>query len=267
MIAHKGLNIIFWGKGIAMHKGLGGFGLFIMLSGYLVADQSFEQSQPMNGQEKMALVQGYAQLAASIVQRSYAFFRKEPVTYDLQADVLDHPYKNMLYTSTQAIEKLFDDANLHDNPHAQIKAIITLCRMPVPEWYVKSFYKGMDQLFKSCFDAVGNFKDAANLGDIRLMFREYCRKTPSSWQQVARISPWWCRNKKPYAIYTKYYALTCTDYNEDLLRMIALDPAQNLDYLKYLASKHESMPALKIYHAHVIDIFKDKIDESLSGKQ
>jgi hypothetical protein len=250
-----------------MHKGLGGSVLFMMLSGYLAAGQSVEQSQPMNGQDKIAMIHGCAQLAASIVQKSYGFFVRQPIHYDLQIDVLDHPYKNMLYTSTQAIEKLFEDANLHDNPHAQIKALILLCRMPVPEWYLKNFYKGMDQLFQRCFDDSGNFKDASNLGDIRLMFREYSRKTPSSWQQIARISPWWCRNKKPYAVYTKYYAMSCTDYNEDLLRMIGLDPVQDLAYLKYLVSKHESAPALKIYHAHVVDIFKHTIDESSGSKQ
>ena len=252
---------------MVMYKGLGGSVLLMVFGGYLFADQSGDHSQSMQGAEKIAMIQGYAQLAASIVQKSCSFFTRDARLYDLQTDVLDHPYKKMLYTSTQAIEKLFDQANQHDNPHAQIKALILLCRMPVPEWYLKSFYKGMDQLYKTCFDELGNFKDAANLGDIRLMFREYCRKTPCSWQQVAGIAPWWCRNKKPYAVHTKYYAMTCTDYNEDLLRMIALDPECDLVYLKYLTCKHESVPALKIYRAHVADVFKYNIDESLDGKK
>lgn len=249
-----------------MYKGLGGPVLLVLLGGQLVAGQDNQQSQPMQGPEKIAMIQGCAQLAASIVQKSYSFFSRDARPYDFQADVLDHPYKNMIYTSTKAIEQLFDDANQHDNPHAQIKALIALCRMPVPEWYLKSFYKGMDQLFLTCFDEHGNFHDASNLGDIRLMFREYCKKTPCSWQQVARIAAWWCRNKKPYPVYTKYYAMSCTDHNEDLLRMIALDPQSDLEYLKYLVSKHQSVPALKIYRAHVIDLFKHEIDTSFGDK-
>ena len=244
-----------------MYKGLQRFLFLLLWSGYVVAGQPVDQQQHSNSQDKIAMIHGCAQLAASIVQKSYAFFSKQAVEYNLQTDVLDHPYKNMLYTSTQTIERLFDDANQHDNPHAQIKALILLCRMPVPEWYLRSFYKGMDQLYQTCFDEFGNFKDAANLGDIRLMFKEYCRKTPSSWQNVARMSLWWCRNKKPYAVHTKYYAMTCTEYNEDLLRMIALDPMQELVYLKYLVGKRESAPALKIYHAHVVDVFKHHVDE------
>ncbi len=119
----------------------------------------------------------------------------------------------------------------------------------------------MDQLYVTCFDEQGNFKDAGNLGDIRQMFREYCKKTPASWQQIAHIALWWCKNKKPYAVHTKYYAITCTEHNEDLLRMIALDPQSDLDYLKYLVSKHNSAPALKIYKAHVTDLFKHYIHQ------
>ena len=228
--------------------------VLLVSGGYLFAGSSIDQADIMaQRQEKIAMVQGYAQLAASIVQRSYNFFtRNEQVPYDFQADVLDVPYKNMLYTSTQAIEKIFDDANLHDNPRAQIKALILLCRMPVPEWYLKSFYKGMDQLYKICFDESGNFKASAFTQDIRLIFKEYCKKTPSCWQDIARISPWWYKNKKPYALYSKYYALTCTQHNDDLLRMIDLDVLQDQVYLTYLCDKCNCLPASKIYQAHQI---------------
>ena len=232
------------------------WGLSILLvSNFLVAD-GFDNQTEQHGQDKVAMIKGYAQLATSILHKGYAFFTKEIEQLDLQKDVLDIPYKNMLYTTTQEIEDLFNDANKHDDPHAQIKALILLCRMPVPEWYFKSFHKGMDAVFESCFDEQGNFNSAASIVDIRFMFKEYCKKTPSNWQQIARISPWWCRNKKPYPVYTKYYAMTCTDFNEDLLRMIELDPVQDLGYLSYFVAKHDSAPVLKIYHAHVTDTFK-----------
>ena len=236
---------------------------FLVLSGVTILGQDGQQA---GYQDKVAMIQGYAQLAASIVQKSYSLFHKEPVIYDLQKDVLDIPFKNMVYSTTSVIEQLFSDANCHDNPHLQIKAIILLCRMPVPDWYFKNFNKGMDQLYQTCFDEVGNFKDVGFVGDIRMMFREYCRKTPSCWQHVAKISPWWYRKKKPYGIYTKYYALTCTEYNEDLLRMIAADPEQDLAYLQYLMAKYQSAPALRIYQAHVAEFVKHDFYDQLASK-
>src|SRR3989339_2189408 len=93
---------------------------------------------------KSSVIHGYVQLAASIVQQGYAFFKRDAVVYDLQQDVLDHVYKKMIYDCVFPIEQLFDDANKHDNSPVQIRAIILLFRMPVPEWYCKSYSKGLD---------------------------------------------------------------------------------------------------------------------------
>ena len=172
----------------------------------------------------------------------------------------------MMYDCVFPIEKLFDDANKHDNSPAQIHAIILLFRIPVPEWYCKAYSKGLDALYQICFDEFGNFKDAAGVEDIRLIFKDYCRKAPASWQQIAQISDWWCKNKKPNPLYTKYYAATCTEHNEDLLNMVQADQLQDLVYLKYLLQKNGSPAARKIYEYHFSKFFKINMQE-FDGKK
>ena len=211
--------------------------------------------------DQIAMIHNYIRLAVSIIHQGYDYLTKGKADYDLQGDVLDNPYKNMVYRTTQSIEQLFNDATAFDNPPKQIKALILLCRMPVPEWYLKSFQKGLVILYKICFDEQGNFKDAAGLEDIRLVFKDYCRKTPTSWQDIAGISPWWCKNKKPYPVYTKYYADTCTDHNEDLLQMVEAGQSQNLIYLKYLLQKNGSPAAHKIYDYYFYNFLKSNINE------
>ncbi len=253
----------FLGEGIGMKSRLR-FVVAVMFVGMnqcIMSEQ--DGSSGYNGSgDKSAMIQTYIRLATSIAYKGYKFFIRENVDYDLQSDVLDVPYKKMIYLSTQAVEQLFDNANKHDNPPAQIQALILLCRMPIPEWYLKSFHKGLETLFAMCFDEQGNFVDASGIHDIRLIFKDYCRKAPSTGQEVAEISDWWCKNKKSHPMYTKYYAATCTDYNEDLLEMAQVDQLDQLVYLKYLLQKNESPAARKIYDyqaskflkAHMSDI-------------
>ena len=205
-------------------------------------------------------------MATSIAYRGYQFFVREKIDYDLQADVLDVPYKKMVYMSVQAVEQLFDDANKHDNPPAQIQAIILLCRMPIPEWYLKSYHKGLEVLYTTCFDEQGNFQDASGIDDIRVIFKDYCYKTPASWQEVAKIAERWVKNKKPYPMYTRHYAETCTDHNEDLLNMIRADQLQDLVYLKYLLLKNGSPAAQKIYDYYFSQLLKNNMNEPESKK-
>ena len=204
-----------------------------------------------------AMIHGYVQLATSIISHGYSFFSKGKKDCDLQEDVLNIPYKKMIYLTTQDIELLFDDANKHDNPMLQIKALILLFRVPVPEWYVKNFHKGLDDLYKTCFYENGDFKDTTGLGDIRFIFKDYCRKAPSSWQNIAKMSDWWFRNKNPSPVYTKYYASTCTDYNEYLLNMIQVAEQQDFVFLRYLLLKDGSKSARKIYDYQFSIFFKD----------
>lgn len=218
-------------------------------------------TQGNSGQDRAAIIQGYIRLATSIAYKGYQFFSRDKVDYDLQADVLDVPYKKMVYMSVQAIEHLFDDANKHDNPPAQIQALILLCRMPVPEWYLKSFHKGLEVLYTKCFDEQGNFKDASGLGDIRVVFKDYCSKTPASWQQVAKITDRWLKNKKPHPMYTRHYADTCTEHNDELLNMIQADEFQGLVYLQYLLLKNGSPAAQKIYDYRFSQFLKYTINE------
>lgn len=216
--------------------------------------------------DKATMIQTYIRIATSIAYKGYRFFTKGQESYDLQLDVLDHPYKKMVYVSCQAIEKLFDDANRHDNPLVQTQAIILLCRMPISEWYLKSFYKGLDVLYPLCFDDHGNFVDASGVHDIRSIFKDYCRKSPASWQEIAEISDWWCKNKKPHAMYTKYYPLTCTDHNEELLEMAHVDDIEQLVYLQYLLQKNGSPAARKLYDHQIAQFLKSGMQESDARK-
>jgi hypothetical protein len=234
--------------------------LFIGINQYIMGQQD-NQPTDNSSSDKIAMIQTYIRLATSIAYKGYKFFTRENVDYDLQSDVLDIPYKKMLYLSTQAIEQLLHDANKHDNPPAQIRALILLCRMPIPEWYLKNYYKGLDQLYPMCFDEKGNFIDASSMSDIRLFFKDYCRKAPLTGQDVANISDWWCKNKKPHPMYTKYYVSTCTDHNEELLNMAQSDQLENFVYLKYLLLKNESLAARKIYDYHYARFFKTSMHE------
>lgn len=211
--------------------------------------------------DKALMIDKYVRLAVSIACKGFAFFTKEKLHYDIQAHVLDYPYKKMMYDTLCPIDQLFDDANKHDNPVAQIRALILLCRMPVPDWYSKSYMQGLQALFAICFDEEGNFKDAAGIIDIRLLFKDYCRKAPKTWQDIARISPWWCKNKQPHALQTQYYSLSCTQYNEELLQMIAADRLDDFVYLKYLMQKNGSIAARKIYDYQYAQLFKTPLDE------
>ncbi|MDP3788181.1 MAG: hypothetical protein Q8Q60_02560 [Candidatus Chromulinivorax sp.] len=226
-----------------------------------VMSQQNSSSESNNFGDKAAMIQTYIRFATSIAYKGYKFFTRENVDYDLQSDVLDVPYKKMIYLSTQAVEQLFDNANKHDNPPAQIQALILLCRMPIPEWYLKSFHKGLEILYALCFDEQGNFVDASGIHDIRSIFKDYCYKAPSTGQDVAEISDWWCKNKKPHPMYTKYYAATCTDYNEELLEMTQVDQLDQLVYLKYLLQKNESAAARKIYDYQVSKFLKAPISD------
>lgn len=208
------------------------------------------------GYEKVKVIEGYARMIAAVVCKMNTFFTREEVVYDLQKDVLDHPVKQMVYRSTQDIEQLFIDANQYDNPIMQIRALILLCRTPVPEWYFKSFQKGLDTLVNVCFDEQGNFIHAAHMNDIRFIFKDYYRKTPSSWQHIARISDWYCRNKKPYPLYTKYFAFTCTDHNEELLALSKALLEDDTDYIRYLVHKNGSKIAYKLYDYYLFCLSK-----------
>ena len=223
--------------------------------------KSESDNQQGNHGNKITMISGCVQLAASIVSKSYAHFAQEKADYNLQEDVIDNPYKKMIYESMQTIEQLFDDANKHDNPSAQIRSLILLCRVQVPEWYVKSFNKGLEVLYRICFDEQGNFVDASSLGGIRFIFKEYCHKAPGSWQQIAQISDWWWRNKKPYPMTAKYYAHTCTDHNEDLLNMIAVSNVQDFVYLSYVMQKNGSKSARKIYNYQVSRFLKSSMHD------
>ena len=225
----------------------------------------YTQDDP--AQDRVAIIQAYIRMATSIAYRGYQFFTREKIDYDLQTDVLDVPYKKMVYLSVQAVEHLFDDANKHDDPPAQIQALILLCRMPIPEWYLKSFHKGLELLYATCFDEQGNFKDASGIDDIRVIFKDYCAKTPASWQDVAKISDRWVKNKKPHPMYSKHYAETCTDHNEDLLNMIRADQPQDLVYLKYLLLKNGSPAAQKIYDYYFSKFLKNNMSEAEGKKQ
>jgi len=214
---------------------------------FLVADQD---------DEKISGITNYVHLAVAVVRNCYQYFKKDISTLDLQKDVLDIPYKNIVYTQTQLINQLFDDANRHDNPLLQIRAIIVLCRIAVPEQYIKSFQKGLDNLYVLCFDEQGNFKEANQISDIRLLFKDYCKKAPLCWQDIAKSSDWWFKNKKLSALHTSYYAQTSTEFNEDLLRMIQADQLQDFVYLKYLLHKNGSNAAHKIYEYHCAQFLK-----------
>ena len=226
-----------------------------------VMSESVDQIGSENFDDQVTAIRGYVQLAASVISHGCSFFRKEKFDYDLQENVLNIPYKKMIYLTMQDIELLLDDANKHDNPIVQIKALILLFRVPVPEWYVKSFHKGLDTLYKVCFDEDGNFKDTAGLGDIRLIFKDYCRKVPASWQDIAKMSDWWFKNKKPSPVYTKYYAHTCTDYNEYLLNMIEVAQQQDFVFLRYLLLKDRSKAARKIYDYQFSVYFKEHMND------
>ncbi len=268
MIFLSCIEIIFlWERG-GMKRRFG----FVMVMLFVVSNQII-MSEPDNSSEdngygdKAAMIETYIRLATSIAYKGYKFFTRENVDYDLQSDVLDIPYKKMIYLSTQSVEQLFDNANKHDNPPVQIQALILLCRMPIPEWYLKSFHKGLDALYALCFDEQGNFVDASGVHDIRFIFKDYCRKAPLTGQDVAEISDWWCKNKKPHPMYTKYYAATCTDHNEELLQMAQVNQLEEFVYLKYLLQKNGSPAARKIYDYLTSNFLKTQMNEFDSKKE
>jgi hypothetical protein len=230
--------------------------LIAFLSEEVLHSESFDSMVGELHQDRAAMIQGYVRLVASAIVNGYHYFSKEKASYDLQTDVLDIPYKNMIYLQTQAIEKLFDDANKHDNPLLQTRALILLCRVSIPEWYLKSFSKGLETMHAKCFDRHGNFIDASSLEDIRLIFKDYYRKVPGSWQELAKISSWRCKNKKPYSLHTQYYAHTCTEHNYELLCMSESDQLEDIMYVKYLLMKNGSKAAHKIYDYQIATFLK-----------
>ena len=264
---HQGL-LFFLRGGIAMRKE--SFFLWCLLmsiDNHLYSMQHDDTGSRLHqgfSDQRIAMIQSCVELAISVAQRGYHFFKKDQIEYDLQADVLDDPYKSMVYEMVQTVERLFDDANQHDNPLVQIGAIIRLFRLSVPQWYVKSFQKGLDLLFEYCFDEAGNFVDASKMSDIRIVFKDYCRKAPVCWQDVASISPWWCKHKKLITIQSKYYAITCTDYNADLLDMIEADWLTHQAYLDYVLHKYESAIAYKIYEYKKAPFFKKSFESTES---
>ncbi|MGZ6250957.1 MAG: hypothetical protein ACXWL2_02930 [Candidatus Chromulinivorax sp.] len=219
--------------------------LFFLAFIYVQNVDAIDQQEPLNHKE--VLLDRCVRLVAVAFEKGYHYFMKNDACYDLQKDVLDIPYKKMLYDSMCKIDQLFEDANKHDNPTAQIRAIILLCRVQVPAWYSKSFCKGLQTMYALCFDEQGNFVDASSIDDIRMVFKDYCKKSPICWQDIAKISIWSCKNKKPYAQNTSYYALSCTEHNDELLAMLAVNQLQDLVYLKFLLQKNGSQSARKIY--------------------
>ncbi|MBP6869596.1 hypothetical protein KBC04_01820 [Candidatus Babeliales bacterium] len=206
----------------------------------------------------------YIKLATALIYygyKGYKFFKKDISHCRLQADVLDIPYKKMVYVYTQAIDKLFEGAQQKEDICQQIKSLILLCRMPVPKWYKKSFQKGLEVMYNSCFDDQGNFTSVGNFEDIKLVFKAYCRKAPTCWQDIAKISDWWCKHKTPEAVATKYETNTLTEHNQQLLNMIEADKLTDLMYLKNIAVKNGSPVAQKIYEHHFQTFLQDNVDE------
>lgn len=259
-LGNKGLFILGERGGMKSRSRFVVIMIFVAINQYIMSQQDNQSTHHSSG-DKVAMIQSYIRLATSIAYKGYKFFTRENVDYDLQSDVLDIPYKKMIYLSSQAVEQLFDDANKHNNPPAQIRALILLCRMPIPEWYLKSYHKGLEILYPMCFDGHGNFVDASSMSDIRLIFKDYCSKAPLTGQDVAKISDWWCKNKKPHPMYTIHYADTCTEHNEELLNMAQSDQLQDLIYLKYLLQKNGSSAARKIYDYHYAKFLKTSMNE------
>ncbi len=235
------------------------FFFFVSHSLYTIDEQS--SSSGGSAADRIAMIQKCVELIISLAQKGYTFLHKEKPVYDLQHDVLDVPYKNMVYACMQDIEKLFDDANSFDDPVCQVRALILLCRMPVPECYFKSYAKGVELLYSICFDDQGNFVDTMHLIDIRLLFKDFCKKAPVSWQDIARIPDWRCYNKKLYGLYTDYCARTCNEYNEQLLEMTAVDHLQDFVYLRFLLEKNDSKIAHKIYEHQMLKLCKKTMRE------
>lgn len=207
----------------------------------------------------------YIKLATALVYygyKGYKFLKKDTtINYRLQADVLDIPYKKMVYVYTKAIDKLLQGAENKEDLPEQIKSLILLCRMPIPAWYAKNFQKGLDTLFKVCFDEHGNFTNTANFSDAKFFFKDYLKKAPQSWQDIAKISDWWCKNKKPEPITTKYSQITMTKHNQQLLSIIQADQFTDLVYLKKMVMENGSPIAQKIYEAHCVKFLQGHTNE------
>lgn len=194
--------------------------------------------------------------------QGYKFLKKDKNhVYHLQQDVLDVPYKKMVYVYTKAIHQLIQGAQNQDNIAEQIRSLILLCRIPVPAWYAKSFQKGVDIVLRHCFDEHGNFKQVLEGHDIKNIFKEYLKKAPQSWQDIAKIADWWCKNKNPEPVAAKYNMHTMTEHNQQLLSMIQADQLEDLGYVKKMVHIHGSVAAQKVYDYHRERLLQDNRNE------
>lgn len=227
-----------------------------------VSDQVSKKVQSLlSGSCDQGKLEGFLSIVRTIVWCGYKLFVKDKPVYDQQKDVLDHPYKKMLYGATQSLEQLFIAANNQDNFADQVQARILLSRALVPEWYIKSFNKGIERLCNTCFDEQGNFKELDDYGDMRIMFKEYCRKAPHSWQEIARIADWWCKNKKISLVRHARDGYTDTEFNNFLLKLASINCWWDIGLLKKLSQECTSPLVEKIYQALVAEFLRNNVNE------
>jgi hypothetical protein len=217
--------------------------------------------------DRLAWFKTCTRVGAAVMYKICSFLAKHKTVYTLDEHVLQNPYKKMVYTSCINIEALFDYANCHDNPCAQIYAILMLFRTPVPACYIKHFTKGLRVLLASCFDDQGNFVQVGYQQDIRCLFKDYCHKVPQSWQRVAKISAWKSKRESVHPLYSDYYGFTCTSANHMLLELIGAIQDCNDEYVDYLATRYQIPVMRQLYDYYQLKYSKRVLENQKMYKE
>lgn len=186
-----------------------------------------------------------ATIACIVIYKTGKYLFGKRREYNLKTDVLDIPYKNMVYRHTREIEYHLKQASNTENIPLAIKSILKLFSTPVPEWYKDKFEQGLKALLKECFDANGNFCYDGKLPNTTLLFKKYLKKAPKDWVGVAAIHEEWYKDKPAQAITNQYADLITNKHNKILLKAIEKNELEDLPFLKNIELEYKKSNAIQ----------------------
>ncbi len=186
----------------------------------------------------------YVHMIASIIKRGCKMVTKDARLYNLQRDVFDIFYKKALYDWICLVDGLLLDLTVGTDLVTKTQACLLLCKIPVHQWYQKSFYKGLHRLYELFFDVHGQLiYDQKNELNIGKLFAEYYKKVPRSWVDIAAISDFWCYEQASLLVKNEYDGKTAD---------IGCDLAMNIMAVKNFSDLFQYKNEVKKYHATII---------------
>jgi hypothetical protein len=206
-------------------------------------------------------VSTYIHMLATIVKNGCKIFTKDARLYNLQEDVFDISYKKSIYDWIILVDNLLLDLALSNDCVTTCQASLLLCKIPVHEWYKKSFYKGLDRLYEVCFDEYGHPCKQQKAIDISVLFKEYYKKVPRSWVDIAAISDFWCHENALLFEKNIYHDKVTNSFSQFAIKIMSAQDFYDLLGCKQEIQKYPKFLLVDLYQEMFIRLLAESINE------